>query len=219
MTIDRLAARELSETWSLPEGTSVRTDTYGGRAVVLVDSPRGGLRVDDPSSALAEALRRMSLGPVRLPNLVPDFPAYDSPPAHRSAAAVDLLRRLSDVRYVVDRHLMLGAGLMVTVSPAGRSARFLPVPLPRGRGDALVTLTRGARFSRSGTGLVLESDLSDHRVELHGPEARWLMARVPGMRLRDLERVVRLPRLPLPPGATDAFVAYLVAARMLSLSP
>ena len=58
MRIDRLAARELGEFWSLREDVMV----LSGPSTVL-RTPWGELRLERPGPLLREALRRMQLGP------------------------------------------------------------------------------------------------------------------------------------------------------------
>ncbi len=188
----------------------------------MIESRWGDLLIPDPSPMLVEALRRMVLGPVSLRNVLPDFPGYDSEWGRCSLASRELHRELTDIQYLVDRTLSVGATPLLTVAPLSPRARFLPGPLPRGTGTPRVVLSPFARLRYTENGTYLESPYSDHRVELHRPEAAWLIGGLAdgsdGAHLGDLRTVARLTALALPDTVAAAGAAYLLAAGMASLN-
>ena len=159
--------------WSLREDMAVGWDEQG-RTLVL-SGPQGTERVEDPVPAVAEALRRMELGPVLLANLVqPDGDAERG-----LDTSTVILSTLGEISHVVIRTLSLEdlRGPVLSVVPVGRTARFTVVRLParhRVRLRAAVTITvRGNVFLIQGRAL-------GHRVEIHRPEAMWSCPCWPG---------------------------------------
>ncbi|MFE9534163.1 hypothetical protein [Streptomyces sp. NPDC006691] len=212
MRIDRLAARELGEFWSLREDVTVR---FGRRTVLR--TPWGELCIHRPGSLLCEALRRMQLGPVSLANVVPGFPGYDVPESEWNDASRELLDALDPLQHVIVRHLAIGASPLLSVIPVSPHATFHPPsdpppdpdPFPPGGGFRPL---EEAVPGRPGRDPVLSYEGRDHRVELRGPDAPKLLlhfqlgdgASRPPVDGRLPETVVRAAR------------AYVVAAGMLS---
>ncbi|MEI5099126.1 hypothetical protein RB200_11415 [Streptomyces sp. PmtG] len=172
MRIDRLAAPEFSELWSLREDVTV----LFGADHLLLHTPWGDPLIAGPAPTLREALRRMLLGPVSLGNVVPGFPGYAVPEAEWNDESRHLLAALDGLQHVVVRHVAAGAPYL-SVVPLTPTARFRPAAVPPGAGarlrdDVVVRLAGGEP--------VLESAGLDHRVELHGPEAGRLLAQLRG---------------------------------------
>jgi hypothetical protein len=201
MRIDRLAAPELSELWSLREDVTVRFDGDGA----TLRTPWGRRFVPRPAPAVREALRRMLLGPVSLANVIPGFPGYEMPEQHWDDASRDLLAVLDDLQDVVVRHLATGAALCLSVVPMAPETRFRPPadePAPRAR------LAADVEIRREGRTTVLHAHRLRHRVELHGPEAGRLLERLCG-------RDSGAPAHP-PPAVTRAARCYAAAAGLLT---
>ncbi|MFD7540340.1 hypothetical protein [Streptomyces sp. NPDC059819] len=208
MRIDRLAARELGEFWSLREDVTVR---FGRRTVLR--TPWGELCIYRPGSLLCEALRRMQLGPVSLANVAPGFPGYDVPEREWNDASRELLGALDPLQHVIVRHLAIGASPLLSVIPLSRHATFRPPPdpVPSPPGDGFRPLEEAVP-RRLGRDLVFSYEGRDHRVELRGPDAPKL--------LRHLRAGDGDSRPPvdgrLPAAVVRAARAYAVAAGPLS---
>ncbi|MFD7666464.1 hypothetical protein [Streptomyces sp. NPDC059788] len=204
MRIDRLAAPELAEFWSLREDVTV---DFGERTVLR--TPWGELAADRPGPHLREALRRMLLGPVSLGNVVPGFPGFDVPEDRWNDASRELLAALAQLQHVVARHLTVGAAPLLSVVPLTRHARFRPAAAAPGRG---ARLRDDVLLRPSGPDQVLLSENSHHRVELHGPDADQLLAH-----LRSGHDAPAVPgTTPLPPAAVRAARSFADAAGMLA---
>ncbi|MFI6292806.1 SagB family peptide dehydrogenase [Nonomuraea sp. NPDC050790] len=176
------------ELWSFREDVLVETDEDTGRLTL-----RG--RWDDvvlapQRPAVREALRRMTLGPIRLENVPAD-------PADRATLA----RLLERCAHMVVRSVGFSPDeLVLSVVPLTPQARFLPVEPPPG---LPVRLSRFATLTTDGTSYRLESPLSLHRVVLHGRRALWLLS------------ALGAPILPEEiPEPLAALLAHLVAAGM-----
>jgi SagB-type dehydrogenase family enzyme len=158
-----------SELWSLRE--DVRVGPVSADGQVRLSSDWGDITIERPSPVVFEALRRMRLGPVSLENVV-------GPPRPEEAAATEtawtrLYQVLDKIQPLVIRTLGFGSGQpLLSVVPLTPQARFHPVPLPP---DASVRLSTFAQLRTDGREYRLESPLSLHRVQLHRPEAFWLL--------------------------------------------
>ncbi|MFF2848506.1 NADH oxidase [Streptomyces sp. NPDC058001] len=189
--------------WSLREDTVVGWDDEG-RTLVL-SGPQGTERVEDPTPAVVEALRRMELGPVLLANLLQanggTFSGHDT-----YTMVLSVLRGIS---HVVIRTLSLEdlKGPVLSVVPEGRTAHFSLVPLSAQRRVRLrptVTITvRGDVFR-------VECRTLEHRVEIHRPEAMWVVSLLAWPMTPDAMVEV----LPLPAELTLAILGYLAGAGM-----
>jgi hypothetical protein len=185
--------------WSLREDTVVR---WEGRTLV-VSSPLGTRRVEDPAPAVAEVLRRMELGPVRLANLVQ--------PNGGAVTGLDtytmILTVLSGISHVVIRTLSLEdlRGPVLSVVPVGRTARFSLVrPSARRR----VQLRPTVMISVRGNAFVVQSGALEHRVEIHRPEAMWVVSLLAWPMTPDAMVDVS----PLPADLTLGILGYLAGA-------
>ncbi|WP_329465260.1 hypothetical protein [Streptomyces sp. NBC_01431] len=172
MRIDRLAARDLGEFWSLREDVMV----LPGPSMVL-RTPWGELRLERPGLLLREALHRMQLGPVSLGNVVPGFPGYDVPEGEWNDASRELLDALDSLQHLIVRHLSLGASPLLSVVPLSPDARFCLPPVAPG---AECRLSSDVVLRGTGHDPVLAYEGADHRVELHGPDASRLLLHLRG---------------------------------------
>lgn len=158
-----------SELWSLREDVRVSSVSENGQ--VRLSSDWGDVTIEGPSEVVGEALRRMRLGPVSLENVI-------GAPRRQGTAATEvswarLYQVLDKIQPLVIRTLGFGTGQpLLSVVPLTPQARFHPVPLPP---DASVRLSTFAQLRTDGREYRLESPLSLHRVQLHRPEALWLL--------------------------------------------
>ncbi|MFF7636678.1 SagB family peptide dehydrogenase [Kitasatospora sp. NPDC008050] len=177
MRIDSLAAPQLTELWSLRTDTLIEGDAVDGTALD-VHTRWGLVHFAEPSPELREALRRMQLGPVSLRNVLPGFPAEGKPGAAVADPRVRALQQdLDRLRGVVVRSLAYGGMPLLSVVPVAKDAVYEPMPVPPGR---RARLSRFAVLRYAEGGLRLESPVADHRVELHRPEAAWLVRLLDG---------------------------------------
>ncbi|AYG82987.1 hypothetical protein DWB77_05179 [Streptomyces hundungensis] len=203
MRIDRLAARELGEFWSLREDVTV----LFGQSTVL-RTPWGELRLERPGALLREALHRMQLGPVSLANVVPGFPGYDVPEDEWNDASRELLGALAPLQHLIVRHIAIGASPVLSVVPLSPRATFRPPPIAPG-GEFRVP--EDVVLRRAGGDPVLAHEGCAHRIELHGPDAPRLL-----VHLQEGTGDFRSPLdVPLPQAVVRAARAYAVAAGML----
>ncbi|WP_419998778.1 SagB/ThcOx family dehydrogenase [Streptomyces boninensis] len=184
--------------WSLRE--DVRVETTDDGAAVELHGRWSDLRVRNPDPALAETLRRMSLGPVSLDNV--------------TCGSTDTIRRtwqgaLKYLQDLVVRSLAFADSGQVLLSavPLTRAARFSPAPPQE---DDLVKLSRFAVLRREGDLFQLESPLSLHRVVLHRPEAQWVVAALG----RPVAAAKAGNGLPLAAEAVREILGYLVGTGM-----
>lgn len=189
--------------WSLREDTVVGWEEEG-RALVL-SGPLGTERVEDPAPAVAEMLRRMELGPVLLTNLVE--PGDVAAGGHDTYAVV--LSVLRGISHVVIRTLSLEdlKGPVLSVVPVDRAARFSLVRLPAQR---RVRLRPTVTITVCGEMLVIHSRVMDHRVEIHRPEAMWVVSLLAWPTTPD----AIVDMLPLPAELTREILGYLAGAGM-----
>ncbi|GAB1822170.1 SagB family peptide dehydrogenase [Herbidospora sp. RD11066] len=175
--------------WSFREDVFVEPDT--GEGVVVVHSRWEDTVLPMPAPPVMEALRRMSLGPISLGNVIRSG-------ADRLAltAILDRLAHLVVRSFGVDREQPL-----VSVVPLTPQAAF---HLPDGPLDHPVRLSRFAVLTTDGTNYLLESPLSQHRVILHRADA-----------MAHLGALMR-PAVPASVGPeTRSVIAFLMAAGMV----
>jgi SagB-type dehydrogenase family enzyme len=189
------------ELWSLREDVLVETGSSGG--VVLL-TRWGEVRVKHPDPTILESLRRMSLGPVSLENVVE---AGEGPAQQRLAKLLDTLQ------YAVVRSLGLedGTGPLLSVVPMTRQARFAPAPVPLNR---TVRLSRMATLRSEENALVLESPLAAHRVVLHHPTAAAVVAALGAPRTLDAVAAA----LALPAGLVADIAGHVIATGMAAVA-
>jgi SagB-type dehydrogenase family enzyme len=166
MTTDRgyIAPRGRSELWSLREDVRVSRE----EGPLRLRSQWGDVTIERPSPVVREALRRMRLGPVSLENVTGPEPT--------EVARARLYAVLDRIQPLVIRTLGFETGQpLLSVVPLTPQARFHPVPLAP---DARVRMSTFAQLRTDGREYRLESPLSLHRVQLHRPEALWLIGRL-----------------------------------------
>lgn len=163
--------------WSLREDMYVEAD--GTTDSVVLHTRWGDIRVWRPGRTVREALRRMSLGPISLENVVDGLPEEPgSGPSGAGRRRVELARLqvlLDSLSSVVVRSLALEDAQqpLLSVIPMAPEASFRPRPVPDG---APVRLSRFAVMRTDGDTLVLESPLSLHRVVFPRPEGAWVVS-------------------------------------------
>ncbi|WP_239071037.1 hypothetical protein [Streptomyces sp. SID13666] len=181
-TVTAQTERRCVSLWSLREDVLVDMGCDAGP--VVLSGRWGELRLHQARPVVREALRRMSLGPISLANVVAEIAAESavrpSSPGRRTAdrpavdASTEILVALHRLQHLVVRSLMLEGSdqLLMSVVPIAQSARY--------RADTAdprrpVRLSRFAFLRSEGEGFVLESPVSLYRVVLHGPEASWVI--------------------------------------------
>lgn len=158
-----LASRRL---WSLREDVLVE---LGDDELVAI-TPWGEIHLHQPEPWVRESLRRMSLGPVSLINVMQSWRrAPDDCHEWRSLGAVLDMLRGSVVQSLAARD---AHAPVLSAVPLTRGARFAIGDVPV---DTPIRLSRFAAMRNDG-GLVLESPLAQYRVVLHRPVGAALVA-------------------------------------------
>ncbi|MFD7553881.1 MULTISPECIES: NADH oxidase [unclassified Streptomyces] len=187
--------------WSLSDDVVV--DEGAGGDALLLTSRWGQERLDRPTPAVREVLRRMELGPVLLANAL-------NGPDDLCLFTLPTLRKLS---HLVVRTLGVDdlKGPLLSVLPLSPAAPSLLVRRP---GARRVRVPRHVAFSvqESGGGCVLESVDLPHRVVLHRPEAAWVAMTLTW----PTTLAAASEALPLPPKVTEGIIEYLFAAGMVA---
>ncbi len=153
-----------SQLWSLREDVLVEWESPDGD--VVLHSRWGDVSLPRPGAVVCEALRRMSLGPVALENIVGEAPG-------QLAERTRLHLLLDRLQHLVVRSLGLDdARPLLSVVPLAPQSRFRPTAIPAG---LPVRMSRFATLRTDGHDCHLESPLSLHRVVLHRAEAMCLI--------------------------------------------
>jgi SagB-type dehydrogenase family enzyme len=182
--------------WSFREDVAIESTGDGGLTVL---TRWGETRLDGPSPAIVDSLRRMTFGPVALTN-VPDLDWAD---LH------DVFRRLPGC-VVHSLGLLDSATPLLSVTPVSPKGRF---ELPKLDVKAPIRLSRFAVLRETAGELVLESPMSHHRVSLHRPLASWVVGSLARTTTSaDVARGINIAE-PL----VAEIVAYLVAADLVML--
>ncbi|MEO5877712.1 MAG: SagB family peptide dehydrogenase [Streptosporangiaceae bacterium] len=150
-----------AELWSLREDVHVETAAGGS---LIVHSRWGEVLLPSAGAVEHEALRRMSLGPILLENVV-------SEPDARDSLLTGLLERLDHL--IVRSFGLEPDQLLLSVVPLTRQAGLRPVPLDH---DLPVRMSRFTMLRGDGNDYLMESPLSLHRVVLHRAEAFWALS-------------------------------------------
>lgn len=193
----------LHHLWSLREDTAVGWDEEG-QALVL-SGPQGTERIETPTTVVAEALHRMELGPIRLANLLQ--------PKDEAAAGQDsytvVLSVLREISHLVIRTLSLEdlKGPVLSVVPVSRTARFALARVPAQR---RVRLRPNVTITVQGNAFLLECRALEHRVQIHRPEAMWVVSLLAWPTTPDALVEVA----PLPAELTLAILGHLAGAGM-----
>ncbi|MGW0828061.1 SagB/ThcOx family dehydrogenase [Streptomyces sp. NPDC002845] len=204
--------------WSLRE--DVLVDMSCPASPVVLSGRWGEARLHRARPLVREALRRMSLGPISLANVVAEIAAESavrpSSPGGRTAdrstadSQAEILLVLHRLQHLVVRSLMLeGADqLLLSVVPIAQSARYRPDTADR---HGPVRLSRFALLRSEGDGFVLESPVSLYRIVLHGLEAAWVI----GMLGRPVTVDEIAAAVPLPAPAIAEIIAHLLGTGMV----
>ena len=154
------------ELWSLREDVSVECGS--GDDPLRLRGRWGDVTVMRPSSLVHEALRRMSLGPVSLENVI------GTAGGDAQAQREHLHRALERLSPLIVRSLSQESGdPVLSVVPLAERSRFRPVPLAP---EVPVRMSVFARLRANGRECNIESPLALHRVVLHQAEAVRLIA-------------------------------------------
>ncbi|GLF95625.1 SagB/ThcOx family dehydrogenase [Streptomyces yaizuensis] len=217
-TVRRGRRRSLS-LWALREDVLVETGCPSGS--VVLSGRWGEIRLRHARPTVREALRRMSLGPISLANVVADTVASSAPAdgaAHGAGegagtpiegSLAEILMVLQRLQHLVVRSLSLDSPdhLLMSVVPISQSARFAPAAVGA---THPIRLSHFAFLRSEGKGFVLEAPTSLHRVVLHCPEAAWVV----GMLGRPVTSAEVAEAVPLPVEATMEIIAHLLATGM-----
>ncbi|WP_246890400.1 MULTISPECIES: hypothetical protein [Streptomyces] len=208
--------RRCVDLWSLRE--DVLVDAGDPAGPVVLSGRWGETRLHRAGPLVREALRRMSLGPISLANVVAELAAESSvrpsSPGGRTATAADeqaeILMLLHRLRHLVVRSLTLedAEQPLLSVVPIVQSARYRPGTFDRSRA---VRLSRFAFLRSEGEGFVLESPVSLYRVVVHGPEAAWVIGMLG--RAHTLDEIVAA--VPLTTPVVAEIVAHLLGTGMV----
>ncbi len=175
--------------WSFREDVYIEPDPH--RGTVVLHSRWEDVVLPFPRPAVLEAMRRMSLGPISLDNVI-----REETDRRELDAILDGLQHLVVRSFGFDPERPL-----LSVVPLAQRARFR---LPAAPLVHPVRLSRFALIRTDGNNYHVESPLSLHRVILHRPEA-----------MADIGPLIR----PIPPSAIERdsrpVIAYLMAAGMV----
>lgn len=150
--------------WSLCEDVLVEADPDLDQLVVI--TRWGETRVGDVDEVVRESLRRMSLGPVSLNNVVP---VQD--PGGREWTRIERVLELLSGSVVHSLGTSDGEGPLLSAVPIARNAMF---ELPRIERWQPVRLSKFAAMRAHGGEMLVESPLAQYQVVLH----RELAARI-----------------------------------------
>jgi SagB-type dehydrogenase family enzyme len=208
--------RRCVDLWSLRE--DVLVDAGDPDGPVVLSGRWGETRLHRAGPLVREALRRMSLGPISLANVVAELAAESSvcpssPGGHTATAAdaqAEILMLLHRLRHLVVRSLTMedAEQPLLSVVPIVQSARYRPGTFDRSRA---VRLSRFAFLRSEGEGFVLESPVSLYRVVVHGPEAAWVIGMLG--RAHTLDEIVAA--VPLTAPVVAEIVAHLLGTGMV----
>ncbi|MGW1978139.1 SagB/ThcOx family dehydrogenase [Streptomyces sp. NPDC001889] len=208
----RRGRRSLS-LWALREDVLVETGCASGS--VVLSGRWGEVRLRHARPSVREALRRMSLGPISLANVVADTvppsgeDGPETPGRPIAGSLAEILMVLQRLQHLVVRSLSLDSPdhLLLSVVPISPSARFGPLAVGASHP---IRLSQFAFLRSEGQGFVLESPNSLHRVVVHRPEAAWVI----GMLGRPVTGSEVAAAVPLPVDATMEIIAHLLATGM-----
>jgi SagB-type dehydrogenase family enzyme len=194
--------------WSLREDVLVEADPDHNRLVVI--TRWGETRIDDVDYVVRESLRRMSLGPVSLDNVLPpDSSGTGHERDDEWARLADVLNLLSgSVAHSLGMHD--GEGPLLSAVPVARNASF---NLSAIEVDKPVKLSKFAAMRAVDDELVLESPLAAYQVILHRQESTRVVAALSSAcTISDMAQSLAIPQ----PIVAD-ILAYLVATGIVLL--
>jgi SagB-type dehydrogenase family enzyme len=189
--------------WSLREDVLVEGDGDQDRLVVV--TPWGETKLDEPGQLVRESLRRMSLGPISLENVL-SFEGGPVPSAKRRRELARLREVLGQLGDLVVHSLGVedGEGPLLSAMPIARGAVFQLPEVPVARP---VRLSRFAAMRAHEGEFLLESPLAQYQVLLHRQLASSVVARLAtATSVRELAEELRVSQ----PLVADV-VAYLAA--------
>lgn len=196
--------------WSLREDVLVESDPDVDRIVVI--TRWGETRIDDADEIVRESLRRMSLGPISLDNVLPTENPGPAVTDNRRAEWARLERVLDVLSGSVVHSLGLldGEGPLLSAVPIVRTATFqLPDIDPR----QPMKLSKFAAMRAVDDALLLESPLAQYQVILH----REIAARVVAALSTALPIMDLAPALNVAEPVVADIAAYLVATGIVLL--
>jgi SagB-type dehydrogenase family enzyme len=163
--------------WSLSEDVLVEDDGVPGQQVVI--TKWGETKIDDADDAVLESLRRMSLGPVSLDNVLAHT-ERDTPRPDGGGARAKVRKVLDLLSGSVVRSLGLsdGESPLLSAVPVARNATLR---LPEVRHPRKLRLSRFAAMRAHEGELLLESPLARYDVLLHKPLAVQVVASLTGV--------------------------------------
>ncbi|MFI5617295.1 NADH oxidase [Streptomyces sp. NPDC051567] len=187
--------------WSLSEDVVV--DNGPGTGEFVLSGRWGEERLAGAGPVVAEALRRMELGPMWPANLGPTALDPDAP----ARSCLVLMPELERLSHLIVRTLGVDdlGGPLLSAAPVSRRARFGLEPLPDGRP---VWLAADVCLSRRAQGMALEAAGARYRVLVHRPEVAWVV----GMLAWPVTPRDASDSLPMPAGMVAGILDYLVAA-------
>ncbi|WP_432030987.1 NADH oxidase [Streptomyces sp. 1222.5] len=203
--MSRVVGSRAVHLWSLHEDVVVEEDATDQGLVLR--SRFGTERISRPDPLVREALRRMELGPVLLANVLPRASAAAEDATE--GACLVLLPVLDRLSHLIVRTLSWEdlRGPLLSVVSTSKDAPFAPVALSARR---LIRLIGDVSLTLEKAGFALACATSPHRVQLHRPEAVWVV----GLLAWPATPSDASSVLPLPPEVTQAVLSYLAAAGM-----
>jgi SagB-type dehydrogenase family enzyme len=196
--------------WSLREDVLVESDP--GQDPLVVVTRWGETRIEEPGELVRESLRRMSLGPISLENVLPPEDAPGGSTLSRAAGVARLSKVLSELSGSVVHSLGTydGEGPLLSAIPIARNAEFR---LPKVDWRLPLRLSRFTAMRAAAEGMLLESPLAAYQIVLH----RLLASRVAAA-LSTATTISDLsPQLKLAEPVLADIVAYLAATGMVLL--
>lgn len=194
--------------WSLSEDVLVEGDPDTDRLVVV--TRWGETLIDGVGDAVRESLRRMSLGPISLENVLPTGRGGEYGEGREWAQLRRVLDQLSG-SVVHSLGMYDGDGPLVSAVPVARQATFR---LPALDHRQPIKLSRFAAMRAVDGELLLESPLAQYRVVLHRQPASHVAAALSGATMiGELAPVLRMAQ-----SVVADIVAFLVATGTVVLA-
>lgn len=184
--------------WSLSEDVLVEDDGLPGQQLVM--TKWGETKIDGTDDAVTESLRRMSLGPVSLANVLAHA---ERGAEHDRWARVATVLDLLSGSVVRSLGLSDGEGPLLSAVPVTRTASLVLAEIRHGR---RLRLSRFAAMRAHEGELLLESPLAQYDVLLHKPLAVQVVAALAGVgSITELATATHAD-----PGVVADIVSYLV---------
>ncbi len=189
--------------WSLSEDVLVEGDPGDDQVVVV--TRWGEIKLGDAGGAVRESLRRMSLGPISLDNVVTGAPARTG-----DRARVDEILDKLGGSVVHSLGTTEGGTPLLSVVPVARDAVFRAEPVDP---TLPLRLSRFAALRSSDGNLLVESPLARFQVVLHRKVvSRIVVAMCAATSVTELASALEIDRT-----AVADIVAYLVATGIVLL--